>query len=239
MELSRSTTRQEEEPGGYLDGPQIVVEGENRLHGPFSESALGTYHERPAVVLERARQNLGSRGAAPADQDGKGAGEEHGVVGVLEDLGLSLAAPRGDDRTLLEKARLPFTYNSDCRGESIFLPLVEGEALSQPQIPTTLPTYDEVIGRGGLSDEGYNEHLLSRMRPEGLNVLTVHAEAEGGRCLGLFDRLVEEALSRGVSVIPLGELLETESPATHAPLVPGKIPGREGWVSLQGDALER
>lgn len=151
----------------------------------------------------------------------------------------AVAGWRCDGRTLLEKSRLDLAYNSDCRGRSVFLPVVEGEALSQPQIPTTLPTYDEIIGRDGLDDEAYNEHLLFLLRPDGLNVLTVHAEVEGRSRLGLFRRFLEEACSRGIEIVPLGELLGPDPPTTRAPIMRGEVPGREGWVSLQGDALGR
>jgi hypothetical protein len=35
---------------------------------------------------------------------------------------------------------------TDCRGEDVSYPVVDGKALSQPQIPSTLPTYDETKG---------------------------------------------------------------------------------------------
>ena len=65
---------------------------------------------------------------------------------------------------LIEKSRFPFSYNSDCRGKSIFYPMVNGQPLSQPQIPVTLPTYDEVIGENGISDYNYNEYILSLIK---------------------------------------------------------------------------
>jgi len=52
------------------------------------------------------------------------------------------AAPgwRCPERILPEKETFPFRYNSDCRGERIFRPVVAGRRLEQVQIPTTLPT---------------------------------------------------------------------------------------------------
>jgi undecaprenyl phosphate-alpha-L-ara4FN deformylase len=52
---------------------------------------------------------------------------------------------------LEEKSRLPFAYNSDCRGQGLFYPVVDGRPLTQPQVPVTLPTYDEAIGRHGIT----------------------------------------------------------------------------------------
>ena len=106
-----------------------------------------------------------------------------------------------NDLVLLEKAKFPFNYNSDCRGEEIFYPLVRGKALPQPQIPVTLPTYDEVIGHNGISDTNYNEHLLSLIRPDKLNVLTIHAEVEGIVCLEMFDRFLKMGKSIGAEFV--------------------------------------
>jgi peptidoglycan/xylan/chitin deacetylase (PgdA/CDA1 family) len=77
------------------------------------------------------------------------------------------AAPgwRCTDAALRAQAAFPFAYQSDCRGESIFLPRVRGETLQRPQIPVTLPTYDEWIGRDGVTDANYNERLLARLDP--------------------------------------------------------------------------
>ena len=136
---------------------------------------------------------------------------------------------------LLAKSRLPFTYNSDCRGRCVFLPIVDGKSLSQPQVPTTLATYDEVIGQGGVCDENYNDHVLSQLAPDRLNVLTIHAEVEGVARRELFDAFLQQASATGVRCVPLGDLtVQTPNPP-RAPIVVGSVPGREGWISCQGD----
>jgi len=138
-----------------------------------------------------------------------------------------------NDLVLLEKAKFPFSYNSDCRGEEIFFPLIRGEAILQPQIPVTLPTYDEVIGHNGISDTNYNDYILSLMRPEKLNVLTVHAEVEGIICLEMFDRFLKMARSIGADVVPLKALLSTSQGIRLSTIAAKEIPGRDGWVSCQ------
>jgi len=138
-----------------------------------------------------------------------------------------------NDLVLLEKAKFPFDYNSDCRGEEIFYPLVRGKVLPQPQIPVTLPTYDEVIGHNGISDANYNEYILSLMRPEKLNVLTVHAEVEGIICLEMFERFLEMAQSITAEFVPLKDLLTVGQRIRRSAVADREIPGREGWVSCQ------
>lgn len=138
-----------------------------------------------------------------------------------------------NDLVLKQKAGFPFLYNSDCRGTSVFRPVVEGVELAQPQIPVTLPTYDEVIGRDGVSNGNYNDYILARLDPGKLNVLTIHAEVEGIICLQMFDRFVNKALSFGHRFVPLGDLLREAKKMPAARVMPGTIPGREGWVACQ------
>jgi undecaprenyl phosphate-alpha-L-ara4FN deformylase len=147
---------------------------------------------------------------------------------------------RCNDLALLQKTRFPFRYNSDCRGDSIFLPLVDETPLSQPQIPVTLPTYDEVIGRDGIDNNNYNDYLLSRFKPSGLNVLAVHAEVEGMACLDMFARFLRMARSKGIFFAPLKTLLDRpHAPAKHASLLKKLLPGRQGWVSHQATIAEQ
>ena len=162
----------------------------------------------------------------------------HGVEVIEECTGTSpvcSAAPawRITEHALLEKAKFPFRYNSDCRGTSIFYPVVEGKTLSQPQIPTTLPTFDEVLGRERVDQENYNEYLISLMREESLNVLTIHAEVEGMSCLSLFQQFLQQLRARGGQVVCLGGLLPLAGQITGAAIGRQRAEGREGWVSVQ------
>ncbi|MBI2438372.1 MAG: 4-deoxy-4-formamido-L-arabinose-phosphoundecaprenol deformylase [Lentisphaerae bacterium] len=134
---------------------------------------------------------------------------------------------------LRAKEYFPFTFNSDCRGRTIFRPVLNGVPLNQPQVPVTLPTYDEIIGRNGVDAERYNDFLLEQIRPEGLNVLTIHAEVEGIACSGLFERFVQKARSLGHEFAPLGALLANSSGIPAGSIVAGSVPGRDGWVSVQ------
>lgn len=145
------------------------------------------------------------------------------------------AAPawKCNDIVLKEKLHFPFQYNSDCRGRSIFYPVVAGKQLTQPQIPVTLPTYDEVIGRSGITNATYNDYLLSLLSPQGLNVLTIHAEVEGIACGDLFKGFLIQSQAKGVSIMPLGSLFNHYSHQNRAVLAAGEIPGRQGWVAVQ------
>ena len=158
------------------------------------------------------------------------------LTGILGRPPTCSAAPawRCTDRVLLEKLAFPFEFNSDCRGDHIFRPVVQSKELSQPQIPTTLPTYDEVVGRNGITAANYNSFLLQQLCPNQLNVLTIHAEAEGLHCLGLFQQFLNRAEAKGVRFVALGDLLKARGePLCRGSIAPGEVAGREGWASCQ------
>jgi undecaprenyl phosphate-alpha-L-ara4FN deformylase len=134
---------------------------------------------------------------------------------------------------LLEKMKFPFEYNSDCRGLNIFIPEVEGQKLSQIQVPVTMPTYDEVLGTNGVTDENYNDYMLSLLEPDQLNVLTIHAEAEGGKCSGMFEEFVKAAQAKGYQFVPLGELVKAQEVTLCSRILPKDFPGREGWLACE------
>ncbi|MBU0942970.1 MAG: 4-deoxy-4-formamido-L-arabinose-phosphoundecaprenol deformylase [Proteobacteria bacterium] len=149
---------------------------------------------------------------------------------------VSSAAPawRCTDHVLLAKEKFNFSYSSDCRGYSVFIPEIGGKRLHTPQIPTTLPTYDELIGSQGVTDTNYNDRLLSFVQPGQLNILTIHAEVEGIVCHSLFRRFLEKARDEGYSFCPLGDFVANATePLPSGKVVSNEIPGRDGWISIQ------
>ncbi|MBU4198521.1 MAG: 4-deoxy-4-formamido-L-arabinose-phosphoundecaprenol deformylase [Verrucomicrobia bacterium] len=159
-----------------------------------------------------------------------------GVEALAEIVSPTCSAAPGwkcTDDVLTEKERFPFVYNSDCRGASIFRPVVGGKVLAQPQVPVSLPTYDEIIGRHGVTRETYNDLLLSRILPNQLNVLTIHAEAEGISCRTMFRAFIEKALAQGHNFTTLGKVLCAASSVPPGAIVRGQVEGRDGWVAMQ------
>jgi len=136
------------------------------------------------------------------------------------------------EQVVLEKEAFGFRYNSDCRGRTIFRPFVDGRPCA-PQIPVTLPTYDEIIGRNGVSNANYNETLLDLIQPGQLNVLTIHAEVEGIICADLFDDFLQRAHKRKITFVPLGELLPAPDAIPAGRVALGRLAGREGTLCLE------
>jgi len=160
------------------------------------------------------------------------------LTGILGCPPSCSAAPgwKCNDKVLLAKSQFHFKYNSDCRGESIFRPIVGGREIPQPQIPVTLPTYDEVVGRNSVTHGTYNDYMLTLLNRQKLNVLTIHAEVEGIACLDMFGQFVKKALTKGASFVPLGVLLREYPETGSSAIVAKEIPGREGWVCCQSNS---
>lgn len=156
------------------------------------------------------------------------------LTDVLGHAPVCSAAPawKCNDLVIEAKQSFDFVYNSDCRGQSIFVPVVDGFE-GTVQVPTTLPTYDETIGRGGVTPDTYNGHLLDLVREDGLNVLTIHAEVEGIVCAELFDAFLAAGRARGIEFVPLGRLLEEGVEFERARVKSAPVPGRAGTVGWQ------
>ncbi|MDD2463073.1 MAG: 4-deoxy-4-formamido-L-arabinose-phosphoundecaprenol deformylase [Desulfobulbus sp.] len=125
-----------------------------------------------------------------------------------------------------------FRYQSDCRGSGPFQPVIEGRRYRHVQVPTTLPTYDELIGLA-CTAESYNEHLLGLISPERSNVLTIHAEVEGVACLAQFADFLERAKERGIVFEPLWATLSRTDNIPEAAIVQQTVVGRDGWLACQ------
>ncbi len=153
----------------------------------------------------------------------------------------SFAAPgwRTNDAAMLALDAMGLEYRSDTRGVAPYRCVVEGRTLATPEIPTTLPTLDEVMGRRDLrDDDAVREFYLGQCRPDALNVHTIHAETEGMGQLDSFTALVRALKERGAKFVQLREvawrLNRVELPACE--VVRTTLPGRAGWISSQGPA---
>ena len=96
-----------------------------------------------------------------------------------------------------------------------------------------MPTYDEIIGQNGLTHANYNEFLLSLIKPGRLNVLTIHAEAEGIHCSDLFEKFVKQAMGQKICILPLGKLLEKFPLRDFSSIIQKEIEGRHGKIAFQ------
>jgi len=133
---------------------------------------------------------------------------------------------------------LGFDYCSDTRGRCPFIPIYRGEIVACPQLPTTLPTLDELIGVDGLTADNVAAHLLrlSQDPPPTGHVYTLHAELEGMKLLPVFEALLSGWRSMGFELVATRELFDAlvlQNLPRHE-VTAGEVPGRSGTLALQG-----
>jgi peptidoglycan/xylan/chitin deacetylase (PgdA/CDA1 family) len=137
--------------------------------------------------------------------------------------------------------RLGFHYCSDSRGHSPFIPVMRAELSACPQLPTTLPTLDELLGHNGIDQSNVANHLLNlTMNPPDSDnrghVYTLHAELEGGKLSGIFEELLAGWKSQGYELVAMRDLYQTldMNRLPRNELAMDEVPGRSGTLAVQG-----
>ncbi|OPY75493.1 MAG: putative 4-deoxy-4-formamido-L-arabinose-phosphoundecaprenol deformylase ArnD [Syntrophorhabdus sp. PtaU1.Bin050] len=128
-----------------------------------------------------------------------------------------------------------FAYTSDTRGLSPFFPEMGGEGFDILQIPTTLPTLDEVVGIAGADATSLSRFFFNSLK-DGLNILTVHTELEGHRWVGFLDSLIRISLERGFvfeRLIDIASRYRNQGAVPRSRITYGYVEGRAGEVSCQ------
>jgi len=133
--------------------------------------------------------------------------------------------------------QLGFDYCSDTRGSQPFIPIVNAEIIACPQLPTTLPTLDELIGVGDITIENVADHLMklsADQRSTG-HVYTLHAELEGMKLTPVFEKLLAGWSAAGHELVSLRDYcatIEAGDLPRHV-VTDTEIPGRSGTLSVQ------
>jgi len=138
------------------------------------------------------------------------------------------------------EAELGFDYCSDTRGSAPFLPVCDGVVVACPQLPTTLPTLDELIGFDGMEPEAVADHLLQLTSSAPADhVYTLHAELEGMKLAPIFERLLVGWKRQGHALTSTRDYfatLDVSRLPRHA-VSSGDVPGRSGTLAVQGAAV--
>lgn len=126
-------------------------------------------------------------------------------------------------------------YASDVRGVSPFFPKMGGRTFKTLQIPSTLPTLDEMLGIVKPQDAA-NEYLKQIQSQEN-SVMTVHAELEGNAYAEWFDELLTLLESRGVKYFALEDwakdLLSDRENIPTCEIKMDEFEGRSGLLAQQ------
>jgi hypothetical protein len=93
------------------------------------------------------------------------------------------------------------------------------------------------MGRPGFPDSSIAAHIVSLLRPDRLNVFTLHAEIEGMGRRGIFRELLSACRASGVEFVRLDEearrILASRESVPVCDQVMAPIDGRSGLVATQ------
>ncbi len=166
----------------------------------------------------------------------------------------SFAAPgwQAGEGTWRAMDGLNLLYHSDTRGTSPYFAspglsapspagrgpvLSRGEAFKTLEIPTTLPTWDEMLAWDGVTRHTLVDETWKLLKKNALNVWTIHAEFEGSVYFPQFHEFVERAHRENVEWVFLPKVardtLDHPERVPSATIKQGTLPGRAGTVSCQ------
>jgi undecaprenyl phosphate-alpha-L-ara4FN deformylase len=135
--------------------------------------------------------------------------------------------------------QLGFDYSSDTRGMHPFIPTVNAEIIACPQLPTTLPTLDELMNRDGITLDNIAQHILKLTEVPSAtgHVYTLHAELEGGKWLPIFEQLLQGWQAQGYELVSMRQYLQGLDVAAlpRHEVVMREVEGRVGTLAVQGD----
>lgn len=138
---------------------------------------------------------------------------------------------------LVQQGSMGFRYASDTRGRFPFWPMMDGLKGGVPQLPTTVPTLDELLGREGWNAGNIHQAVIAATQealPHG-HVYTLHAELEGMRLMPVMEELLLAWRAEGRRVDGLDILFNgLEDPLPRHQVVWGEVVGRTGQLALQG-----
>lgn len=221
--------------GTLLPGPDIA-----RRCADILRRVAAAGHEVGVHCFDHARwqDDLPRGGPAMVQREMRLAVERFTEVFGTRPLVHGAAGWQMPDSALLEEAALGFTVASDTRGGTPFLPVVAGRTLDVLQIPTTLPTLDEILGGDDEAGRDPIGWLLKQTAAApGDHVYTLHAELEGRRLLADFDRLLAGWREQGYAFTTLGHLAAGLDRAVLPRRVvrEGSVPGRSGTLAVAFD----
>lgn len=164
---------------------------------------------------------------------------QHAYQQLLGSHPLLHAAPgwRSNPHALRLTQRLGFSYASDTRGTHPFVPVWHGEIVRCMQIPTTLPTLDELLASIDPASLGEQMLALTADRPRQGHVFSLRLSPAMTTAPALIDALLTGWREQGyelMSVRDLAARFDMDKLPRHEIAV-GKVPGRHGKVLIQGD----
>ena len=226
--------------GTLLPGPDIGRRGADIMHATRDAGFEAAIH-----CWDRVKWQNEVERAKPAwtEIEMRRAHERYFEIFGSEAPGHGAAGWQMNPHALRLTQRLGYRWASDCRGTHPFVPVWNGEIVACPQLPTTLPTLDELIGMDDITADNVHLHLLQLTAQTAANatdrdhVFTLHAELEGLKFGDTLELLLTGWREQGYELVSLGRMRDALDPALlpRHEMIRGDIPGRTGRLLLQGE----
>jgi peptidoglycan/xylan/chitin deacetylase (PgdA/CDA1 family) len=137
-------------------------------------------------------------------------------------------------RSLEVQEERALLLTSDTRGGAPFFPVSGGRVFRTLEIPTTLPTLDETLAWPGHGTDEQQRRIY-REALRGTEVHTLHTEVEGQVRSRLFEQILDDWRSNGVTFPLLSEIareiLGGGGSIPERPITKTRLPGRGGFVA--------
>lgn len=131
--------------------------------------------------------------------------------------------------------RAELSYASDVRGSGAFYPRIGQQVFKTLQIPSALPTLDELLGLPEYPLHSLHDFYLSKLQKDQPNVLTIHAELEGMTYLDWFSDFLNRIQAQGVEIVTLetlaASILAAPAQIPVRDLIQTTWPGRSGLLA--------
>ena len=153
---------------------------------------------------------------------------------IFQHLPTAAGAPgwQANEHSLQVYDEASLLWASDTRGTHPFFPRIKGKTFKTLQIPTTLPTLDEQLGLYPATE--LIPHFLSLLRPNTLEVHTIHAEIEGMHYAPFLEQLLRSCKKAGVTFVSLKREAQKQIRAPVHELIQAPVKGRSGLLACQG-----
>ena len=131
---------------------------------------------------------------------------------------------------------LGILYASDSRGKHPFYPVLKGRKFMTLQIPTTLPTLDEILCDKSPTEA--TDWYVQQIYTNDVSVMTIHAELEGCSHFEWFEDFLLRLKGKSVEFITLQDYARSIINSSLLPeceIVMDKFPNRSGLIAVQKD----
>lgn len=219
--------------GTLLPGPHIGKRNQKIMQSVLSQHEVGIH----CYDHIRWQDGLATMSRAEVFKEFGKAREEFQRIFGFSAKTAGAAGWQANDFSLAAYDEAKLLYGSDVRGKFPFYPRINGVIYKTLQIPTTLPTLDELLGRPDYPMEHLTDFYLSQLSSSTPNILTIHAELEGMKYINWFREFLQKTKSQQIKFVTVANIAEAllKDPS-HIPvcdLIQGTVDGRSGTMAVQ------